>query len=91
MLRSISSNWALNAIQILVFMVLTPFAANALGRDLYGVWEVLVATAGPLQLLALGLPMATVRALDASMRFDDKAAIVLQLRIDSKSPVHSDL
>ena len=41
MLRSISSNWALNAIQILVFMVLTPFAANALGRDLYGVWEVL--------------------------------------------------
>ena len=64
-LRSISSNWALNAIQILVFMVLTPFAANALGRDLYGVWEVLVATAGPLQMLALGLPMATVRAVSA--------------------------
>lgn len=71
MLRSISSNWALNAIQILVFMVLTPFAANALGRDLYGVWEVLVATAGPLQLLALGLPMATVRAVSAGRSSED--------------------
>ena len=71
MLRSISSNWALNAIQILVFMVLTPFAANALGRDLYGVWEVLVATAGPLQLLALGLPMATVRAVSAGRTSED--------------------
>ncbi|MEE2939396.1 MAG: polysaccharide biosynthesis C-terminal domain-containing protein [Planctomycetota bacterium] len=71
MLRSISSNWALNALQILVFMVLTPFAANALGRDLYGVWEVLVATAGPLQLLALGLPMATVRAVSAGRSAED--------------------
>ena len=71
MLRSISSNWALNAMQILVFMVLTPFAANALGRDLYGVWEVLVATAGPLQLLALGLPMATVRAVSAGRTAED--------------------
>lgn len=66
MLRSISSNWSLNALQILVFMVLTPFAAQALGRESYGIWEVLVSTAGPLQLLALGLPMATVRAVSAA-------------------------
>lgn len=65
MLKSVGSNWALNGLQILVFMVLTPFAAQALGRETYGIWEVLVATAGPLQLLALGLPMATVRAVSA--------------------------
>ncbi|MEO1696154.1 MAG: polysaccharide biosynthesis C-terminal domain-containing protein [Planctomycetota bacterium] len=71
MLRSISSNWSLNALQILVFMVLTPFAVDALGREDYGVWEVLVAAAGPLQLLALGLPMATVRAVSSAVAAQD--------------------
>ena len=75
MLRSISSNWALNALQVAVFMVLTPYAVNALGREGYGVWEVIVATAGPLQLLALGLPMATVRAVSGAVADgDDEAA-----------------
>lgn len=74
MLRSISSNWALNALQVAVFMVITPYAVGALGRDGYGVWEVVVATAGPLQLLALGLPMATVRAVSAAVADGDDGA-----------------
>ena len=74
MLKSISSNWSLNLLQILVFMVLTPFAAQALGREAYGLWEIVVATAGPLQLLALGLPMATVRAVSAASAGDDPDA-----------------
>lgn len=71
MIRSISSNWSLNALQIMVFMVLTPFAAQALGRETYGIWEVLVASAGPLQLLSLGLPMATVRAVAGRVATSD--------------------
>ncbi|MDG1051371.1 MAG: oligosaccharide flippase family protein [Planctomycetota bacterium] len=74
MLRSISSNWTLNALQIAVFMVLTPFTFRALGTEAFGIWEVIVSTAAPIQLLALGLPMATVRAVSGSLHGDDPDA-----------------
>ena len=75
MLRSIGSNWSLNALQIVVFMVLTPFISNTIGNDAYGTWEIIVAWTGILQLLSLGLPMATVRALSAAVaRKDGDAA-----------------
>ena len=73
-LRSISSNWTLNALQIAVFMVLTPFTFRALGTEAFGIWEVIVSTAAPIQLLALGLPMATVRAVSGSLHGDDPDA-----------------
>jgi O-antigen/teichoic acid export membrane protein len=60
-LKNIGSNWALNAVQILVFMVLTPFVVSTLGTDLYGGWVTLVSLTGVLQLLILGIPMASVR------------------------------
>ena len=74
MLRSIGSNWSLNALQIVVFMVLTPFISNAVGNDAYGTWEIIVAWTGILQLLSLGLPMATVRALSAAIARKDGPA-----------------
>ena len=74
MLRSIGSNWSLNALQIAVFMVLTPFISNAVGNDAYGAWEIIVAWTGILQLLSLGLPMATVRALSAAVARKDAPA-----------------
>ncbi len=74
MLRSVFSNWTLNAIQIAVFMVLTPFTFGALGTEAFGIWEVIASTAAPLQLLALGLPMATVRAVSSSLEGDDPDA-----------------
>ena len=49
MLKSVSSNWALNALQILVFMALARFTLTALGQGTFGVWETIVAAAGPLQ------------------------------------------
>ncbi len=67
MLKNIGSNWALSAIQIVMFMVLVPFVANTLDDNLYGAWEVIVATTGPLQLLAMGIPMATVRHITAAI------------------------
>lgn len=70
MWKNIGSNWTLNAVQILVFMVLTRYVVDALyaaDEDLFGVWEAILAAGGPLQLLILGVPMATVRAVSASL------------------------
>ncbi|MFT7680308.1 MAG: O-antigen/teichoic acid export membrane protein [Planctomycetota bacterium] len=71
MLKNIGSNWTLSVVQILVFMVLTTFTQNTLGRDVYGIWEFIVSTAGPLQLLVLGVPMATVRAVSSHVAKKD--------------------
>ena len=61
MLKNVGSNWALSALQILVFLVLTPFVLSSLGTGRFGIWETVVSLAGPLQLLILGVPMASVR------------------------------
>lgn len=74
MLKNIGSNWTLNVVQILVFMVLARFTLDALGAETFGVWEAVVAASGPLQLLILGLPMATVRSVSAELARDDKTA-----------------
>ncbi len=72
MLKNIGSNWALNAVQILVFMVLTPFVVDTLDRGPFGIWESILAVAGPLQLLILGVPMATVRTVSAHLARDEE-------------------
>jgi len=61
LLKNIGSNWALSAVQILVFMVLSPFVVDTLGEQVNGVWVSIVALTGFLQLLILGVPMASVR------------------------------
>ncbi|MDA1266521.1 MAG: oligosaccharide flippase family protein [Planctomycetota bacterium] len=74
MLKNIGSNWALNVVQILVFMVLTTYVVNTV-EDMFGVWEAIVAAAGPLQLLILGVPMATVRGISRHLaKNEDEAA-----------------
>ena len=70
MLKNIGSNWALNVVQILVFMVLTTYVVNTL-EETFGVWEAIVAAAGPLQLLILGVPMATVRGISRHLAKED--------------------
>ncbi len=71
MLKNIGSNWALNAVHIFVFLVLTPFVVDTLERGPFGIWEAIVAAASPLQLLILGVPMATVRAVSAHLARDE--------------------
>ncbi len=74
MLKNIGSNWALNIIQILVFLVLTPFVVGTLGSDLYGGWVTLISLTGVLQLLILGIPMASVRYVAEHVATGDKPA-----------------
>jgi O-antigen/teichoic acid export membrane protein len=63
MLRNIGSNWLLTAVTIAATYVLTPFIIHTLGRDGYGTWTLITAMTGYISLLALGVPMASVRFL----------------------------
>lgn len=74
MLKNVGSNWTLNGLQILAFLVLAQFILEALGEDMRGLWGALVAVLGPLQLLVLGVPMASVRFVSGHVAKGDFAA-----------------
>jgi len=70
--KHIASNWALNALQILVMLVLAPILEQALGRDGYGIWVAIIAATFFLELLALGVPMASVRHVSEAVAAGDR-------------------
>ena len=59
--RSIGSNWAVAALQIVVLVQLTPVQVHALGASAQGAWLTVASLTSVLGLLALGVPMASVR------------------------------
>jgi O-antigen/teichoic acid export membrane protein len=63
MLRNIGSNWVLTVATIAATYVLTPFVIHTLGQEGYGTWTLITAITGYMSLLALGVPMASVRYL----------------------------
>ena len=63
MLRNIGSNWVLIVLMMAATYVLTPFIIRTLGQDGYGTWTLITAMTGYMSLLALGVPMASVRYL----------------------------
>jgi O-antigen/teichoic acid export membrane protein len=63
MLRNVGSNWVLTLLTIASTYVLTPFIVHHLGHDGYGTWTLIMAITGYVSLMALGVPMATVRYL----------------------------
>src|SRR5262249_41784792 len=63
MLKSVASNWVVTAATVAVTYFLTPFVIRTLGAEAYGTWAMITALTGYLGLLALGVPMATVRYL----------------------------
>src|SRR5689334_12801808 len=63
MLRNIGSNWILLAVNVGTMYVLTPFVIHTLGNDAYGTWTLITALSGYLGLLAVGVPMASLRYL----------------------------
>ncbi|MBM3991478.1 MAG: polysaccharide biosynthesis protein [Planctomycetes bacterium] len=75
MIRSISSNWALSALQIVVLMFLTPFTLRTLGADQNGVWVTVVSLTGVLRLLVLGVPMASVKSIAEARGRGDLAGV----------------
>ena len=75
MIRSIGSNWALNALQIGVLMLLTPFVLSTVGEEQNGVWITIVSMTGILRLLVLGVPMASVKSIAEARGRGDLAGV----------------
>lgn len=61
MLKNIASNWALTLGGLAITFFLMPFTIRVLGQDQYGTWILIATLTGYLSMLALGIPMATVR------------------------------
>jgi O-antigen/teichoic acid export membrane protein len=63
MLRNVGSNWVLTLVTVGATYLLTPFVIHTLGGEGYGTWTLITSLTGYLGLLALGVPMASVRYL----------------------------
>jgi O-antigen/teichoic acid export membrane protein len=63
LLRNIGSTWLLTLVNIPVVYLTTPFVIHTLGQQGYGTWTLITALTGYMSLLALGVPMASVRYL----------------------------
>jgi O-antigen/teichoic acid export membrane protein len=60
-LRSVGSTWIVTLVTVAAVYVLTPFTLHKLGDEGYGTWNLINSITGYLSLLALGVPMASVR------------------------------
>src|SRR5881392_976345 len=75
MLKNIGSNWLAAVFAILLAFVLTPFIIHTLGQERYGAWVLISSVTGYLTMLALGIPMATVRFLAKDSASGDQARV----------------
>ena len=63
MFRNVGSTWVVTLVMIVATYALTPFVIHTLGQDGYGTWTLITSMTGYMGLLALGVPMASVRYL----------------------------
>ena len=75
LLKNISAQWTRTLFVIIVGFILPRFMNQYLGTELYGVWQSLIALTGIIQLLALGVPMATVRFISQYVAKKDYAQL----------------
>jgi O-antigen/teichoic acid export membrane protein len=61
--RNVGSTWVVTLVTIVVTYALTPFVIHTLGQEGYGTWMLITSMTGYMGLLALGVPMASVRYL----------------------------
>src|SRR6267143_4396452 len=61
--KNVGSNWLVTVVTVAVTYLLTPFVLHRLGVQAYGTWALITSLTGYLGLLALGVPMASVRYL----------------------------
>lgn len=75
MIKNIGSNWLLTVMQVGVTFGLLPFTIRALGQEQYGTWILVASVTSYLSMLALGVPMATVRFVARSAAAADHAEL----------------
>lgn len=61
MLRNIGSNWLITVLTVLSTYVTVPLMVDALGNERYGLWLLMSSVTGYMNLLMLGVPMASVK------------------------------
>ncbi len=76
MFKNIGAQWIRTLIFIVVGLLVPPLMNRFLGKGTYGTWELIMSTTGLMKLLALGVPIATVRAI-AAARNDDETNHVI--------------
>ena len=72
MLKNVGSNWIVSLVTALATCLLTPFVLHSIGVEAYGTWVLITSVTGYLGLLALGVPMASVRYLAEHVAADDR-------------------
>lgn len=60
-LKNATSNYARQIIQILIFLLLTPYIVGKVGRDDFGLWSLIQATIGLLGLMDMGFATSVVK------------------------------
>jgi len=75
LLKNVGSNWVYTLVTIAVAFVLTPFLVKTLGTEGYGTWMLITSMTGYLSLLALGVPMASVRYIAEHVAEDDECEV----------------
>ncbi len=71
MFKHVLSNWSFYILQMLVMMVLSPIMMTHLGEDGLGAWLSIIAGTSLLELLAMGIPMASVRHISEAVAAGD--------------------
>ncbi len=64
--KNIGAQWIRTLIFIAVGLFVPPLMNHFLGKGTYGAWSLIMSTTGFIKLLALGVPIATVRAIAAA-------------------------
>jgi O-antigen/teichoic acid export membrane protein len=62
-LKNVGSNWIVTLLTVAVTYLLTPYVLHTVGVEAYGTWALITSLTGYLGLLALGVPLASVRYL----------------------------
>ncbi len=63
MFKNVGSNWIVTLLTVAVTYQLTPYVLHTVGVEAYGTWLLITSLTGYLGLLALGVPLASVRYL----------------------------
>jgi O-antigen/teichoic acid export membrane protein len=74
-IKNTLSNYGRQAVQILVFLVLTPFIAARLGTEAFGLWALLQAVIGLFGLLDLGFGTSVVKYIAEARSSDDPSRL----------------
>ena len=74
-IKNTLSNYSRQAVQILVFLALTPFIADKLGTEAFGLWALLQAVIGLFGLLDLGFGTSVVKFVAGARSSEDTTLI----------------